>query len=171
MTRFARDLLLAAIRGYKRHLSPHKGFSCAYRVHEGCASCSTLGLRAISRYGAWRGLGVLRLRLEQCHLVAEEHRGRPRARALAQAGFVDCDVPCDGSCVDASTCDTCEVAACLDFGDCGDCSGGSSTGAGTRARGCGWVGAQPEESRQVRRRRRRGEPVSDEPTDAPTAGE
>ena len=28
-----RALLLAAIRGYKRHLSPHKGFGCAYRVH------------------------------------------------------------------------------------------------------------------------------------------
>ena len=157
--KLARRLLLAAIRGYKRHLSPHKGFSCAYRVHEGCASCSTLGLRAISRYGAWRGLGVLRLRLQQCHLVAEEHRGRPRPRPLAQAGFVDCDVPCDGSCVDASSCDACslgdafEVVACVDCGDVDDC-------------GCPrwhWPTRQP-----VRRRRRRGEPVST-PTDDPPA--
>ena len=45
----ARDLLLAAIHGYKRHVSPRKGFACAYRVHLGACSCSTLGLRAISR--------------------------------------------------------------------------------------------------------------------------
>ena len=147
----ARTLLLAAIRGYKRHVSPLKGFACAYRVHAGCASCSTLGLRAISRYGAWRGLGVLRLRLEQCHLVAEAHRARRFTPPIAQAGFVDC-VPCDASCVDASACDACslgdacELASCLDCGDCG-----------------WWGSSTSPESRQVRRRRRRGEPVVREP--------
>jgi putative component of membrane protein insertase Oxa1/YidC/SpoIIIJ protein YidD len=164
----ATRLLLAAIRGYKRHVSPHKGFACAYRVHEGCASCSSLGLRAVSRYGAWRGLGVLRLRLALCHLAAEEQRARRVAPRVAQAGFVDCDVPCDGSCTDA-----CEIAACLDCGDCGDCGWGSPTGSRTRARGCGWGDAQAAESRQVRRRasRRRGDPVTDEPHDAPPPGQ
>ena len=144
----ARTLLLGAIRGYKRRVSPYKGFACAYRVHEGCASCSTLGLRAISRYGAWRGLGVLRLRLEQCHLVAEEQRERRAGRVtvpIAQAGFIDCDVPCDASCVDFSACDACELATCLDCSDVGD---------------CGWWGTKAPESRQVRRRRRRGEPAA-----------
>ncbi len=150
-----RRLLLAAIRGYKRHLSPHKGFACAYRVHEGCASCSCLGLRAVSRYGAWRGLGVLRLRLEQCRLVAQEQRERRRAPALAQAGFVDCDVPCDASCVDGSACsfgdactpcDACEIASCLDWSGTDD---------------CGWPWRS--KTAPVRRRRRRGEPVAWEP--------
>jgi putative component of membrane protein insertase Oxa1/YidC/SpoIIIJ protein YidD len=163
----ARGLLLAAIRGYKRHLSPHKGFACAYRVHLGACSCSTLGLRAISRYGAWRGLGVLRLRLEQCHLVAEERRARPFLARAGQAGFVDCDVPCDGSCIDASSCPDCdacacpsyEFAACVDCGDVDDC-------------GCPswhWPTRQP-----VRSRRRRGEPTAwapgpDVPADRPPA--
>ena len=163
----ARDLLLAAIRGYKRHLSPRKGFACAYRVHLGACSCSTLGLRAISRYGAWRGLGVLRLRLEQCHLVAEERRVRPFLARAAQAGFVDCDVPCDGSCVGASSCPDCdacacpsyEFAVCVDCGDVDDC-------------GCPrwhWPTRQP-----VRRRSRRGEPTvwepgPDVPADRPPA--
>ena len=157
----ARGLLLAAIRGYKRHLSPRKGFACAYRVHLGACSCSTLGLRAISRYGAWRGLGVLRLRLEQCHLVAEERRARPFLARAVQAGFVDCDVPCDGSCIDASSCSNCdgcgfeafEFAACVDCGDVDDC-------------GCPrwhWPVRQP-----VRRRRRRGDPPAGPPeADAP----
>ena len=151
----ARSLLLAAIRGYKRHVSPRKGFACAYRVHEGCASCSTLGLRAISRYGAWRGLGVLRLRLAQCHRVAQEHRVRRRLPALAQAGFVDCDVPCDASCVDGSACslgDACEFAACV------DCGGGDD---------CGWPWAGGSATTPARRRRRRGEPASGASSDDP----
>jgi putative component of membrane protein insertase Oxa1/YidC/SpoIIIJ protein YidD len=99
----ARTLLLAAIRGYKRHLSPHKGYGCPCRVRLGLPSCSTLGLRAIARYGAWRGLGVLRLRLRRCRLVREELTARPALPRPAQAGFVDCDVPCDLSC-DAPHC-------------------------------------------------------------------
>ena len=147
----ARALLLAAIRGYKRHVSPYKGFSCACRVHLGARSCSTLGLRAISRYGAWRGLGVLRLRLEQCHLVAEEFRARPFVARPAQAGFVDCDVPCDASCVELPSCDACsigeacEIATCLDCSDVGD---------------CGWFGSPRGADVPPRRRRRRGDPVS-----------
>jgi putative component of membrane protein insertase Oxa1/YidC/SpoIIIJ protein YidD len=157
----ARSVLLAAIRGYKRHLSPHKGHACAYRVHTGGCSCSTLGLRAISRFGAWHGLGVLRLRLVECRVAADALRQRRFVPRRAQAGFLDCDVPCDascvdGSCIDLSTCglgDACswegasEACGCFDCGDCG-----------------GWGGSRtPTESRQVRRRRRRGEPVVIEP--------
>ena len=151
----ARDLLLAAIRGYKRHVSPRKGFACAYRVHLGACSCSTLGLRAISRYGAWRGLGVLRLRLTQCRLVAEESRARPFVTRPAQAGFIDCDVPCDASCVDFSACScgdftpldgACEVAACV---DCDDCDW--------------WPWPARQADAPLRRRRRRGDPVVWEP--------
>ena len=145
----ARALLLAAIRGYKRHVSPRKGFSCACRVHEGGASCSTLGLRAISRYGAWRGLGVLRLRLAHCHLVAEEHRVRRFKRPLAQAGFIDCDLPCDGSCIDASSCDACSLGDACEIATCLDCSD------------CNWWGTS--KAPEARRRRRRGEPVVWEP--------
>jgi uncharacterized protein len=151
----AAGLLAAAIRSYKRHLSPRKGFACAYRVHLGACSCSTLGLRAISRYGAWRGLGVLRLRLHQCHLVAEEWRARPFVARPAQAGFVDCDVPCDGSCADASACScedmfsagsACEILGCVDCPDCDACD-------------C-WPWPGREEEVPPRRRRRRGDPVT-----------
>jgi len=154
----ARTLLLAAIRGYKRHVSRHKGFACAHRVHLGGCSCSTLGLRAVSRYGAWRGLGVLRLRLRECRLVAEEFRARPGALRAAQAGFIDCDVPCDGSCVDASSCtpgeacDACEIVSCL---DCDDGCGG------------GWLSSRRTNETAARRRRRRGEPVAGQPVPGP----
>ena len=133
----ARTLLLAAIRGYKRYVSPRKGFSCAHRVHLGGCSCSTLRLRAISRYGAWRGLGVLRLRLNECHLAAEEFRARPAFLRPSQAGFIDCDVPCDAP--DCSSSDACD---CLDWLDCSDWGGGDGSGGGDAA--------------ARRRRRRRG---------------
>jgi putative component of membrane protein insertase Oxa1/YidC/SpoIIIJ protein YidD len=149
-----RALLLAAIRLYKRHVSPRKGYGCAYRLHSGRCSCSTLGLRAVSRYGAWHGLGVLRNRLAECRVAAEALRARPRSVApRGQAGFIDCDcgVPCDAGCVEGGCSSAaCDWAACdaLDACDWGD---------------CGWSSDKPAESRQVRRRRRRGEPVPVQP--------
>jgi putative component of membrane protein insertase Oxa1/YidC/SpoIIIJ protein YidD len=160
--KLGRALLLAAIRAYKRHVSPHKGFACAWRVHAGGCSCSTLGLRAISRYGAWRGLGVLRLRLRQCRLVAEQARARPFVARAAQAGFVDCDVPCDASCTDGAACsggeacsigDACEIGSCLPCGDVDD---------------CGWPWGRSA-SGPARRRRRRGDPVRGTSGDEPAA--
>lgn len=117
-----RAALLAAIRFYKRHVSPRKGFACAYRIHTGRCSCSTLGYRAVSRYGVLRGLGVLRLRLDRCHEVFERRGRRPGPRA--QDGFCDCDLPCDASCVDLPSldCNSCDSSGldCIDC-DCGDC--------------------------------------------------
>lgn len=101
------------IEAYQRFVSPRKGFSCAYRVHTGCASCSTLGLRAVRRYGVWQGLGILSARFERCGEAFQ--RCRERARSLArQRGFLDLDG--DG------VCDACEVADCVGCDDCGDSS-------------------------------------------------
>ena len=98
---------LAAIRGYQRFLSPYKGFSCAYRCHTGCASCSALGYRAIRRHGVWRGIGILRQRFARCSAVYRRYSVPAlSASRLRQAGF--CDVSCDGldlDCCDVATCD------------------------------------------------------------------
>lgn len=84
-----KSLALAAIRFYQRHLSPHKGFCCAYRQHTGAGSCSELGHRAIRRHGVFQGLGVLNRRLTLCGVA--HRRFDPRVRPLAaQRG--DCDV-------------------------------------------------------------------------------
>ena len=104
-----RRLLIAAIRFYQRHISPRKGFCCAYRAHTGRHSCSTLGLRAVRRYGAMQGLGVLRRRLYLCGVVHRRYATQPRP-ALAQRGDCDCDLPCDfdfGSldCLNCGSCD------------------------------------------------------------------
>lgn len=111
-------LALLLIRLYQRHLSPRKGYRCAYRAHTGRASCSALGVRAVRRHGAWRGYALLRRRLDRCGAI---HRRHPAARrAHRQAGFCDlpCELPCDGG--DAAG--ACDVLSGL--GDCGSCGGG-----------------------------------------------
>ena len=87
---------LAAIRFYQRHLSPRKGYCCAYRHHTGRASCSQLGYRAIRRLGLWRGLAALRIRLGRCGIAHRRYTRRGLALG-GQAGFCDCacDLPCD----------------------------------------------------------------------------
>lgn len=106
-----RELALPAIAFYQRHLSPYKGFACAYRVHIGACGCSELGYRAIRRFGVFTGLGVLRQRLALCGVA--HRRFASVASAGAQRGSAPCDLPCDfGSdsncdldCCDACSCD------------------------------------------------------------------
>jgi len=76
----ASALALAAIRGYQRWLSPHKGFGCAFRVATGGDSCSAYGYRVIERFGLRRGLGLLDRRLALCGHV---HRSAQAARGPA----------------------------------------------------------------------------------------
>ena len=120
---------LGAIRLYQRFISPHKGFGCAYRLHTGGASCSTLAYRAIRRHGLFTGLALLDQRLDRCGEAHRRH-GQEAARRLGpQAGLCDlsCDAPCDldggghglprgmSNCASAA-CDCTNCASC----DCGD---------------------------------------------------
>jgi uncharacterized protein len=91
-----RSIALPAIQLYQRHISPYKGFCCAYRVHLGHASCSTLGYRAIRRYGFVGGLSVLKKRLALCGVAYRRHGPATRSQ---QRGSAPCDLPCDGTCV------------------------------------------------------------------------
>ena len=112
-----RSAALFAIRLYQRHLSPYKGFSCAYRVHTGCSSCSVLGFRAIRRYGLWKGCVVLSQRMERCGIAHRRYRWAPAGR-YAQQGFADCscdlpDLDCAGSACDGfSACDMADGCSC-----------------------------------------------------------
>lgn len=117
-----RRLALAAIAGYQRYLSPHKGFCCAYRVHTGRHSCSVLGFRAVRRYGVLVGLAILRRRTYLCG-VAHRRFSKPRYHAFhTQRGYCDlsCDMPCDLPSVDG-----CHLPAGVSncFSYACDCSG------------------------------------------------
>lgn len=96
-------LFLRAIRGYQHYLSPHKGFSCAYRCATGRDGCSGYGYRVIERFGLRTGLSLLRRRLRLC---GDTHRRRaaiPNPVLHYQRGECDCGVPCDTS--GANPCD------------------------------------------------------------------
>lgn len=102
----ATALALAAIRGYRRYLSPYKGFSCALAAGTGGASCSAYGYAVIARFGLKRGLGLLDRRLALCgHVYRRMAPPCPapvHPRRKYQQGFCDascdgpCDLPCDG---------------------------------------------------------------------------
>lgn len=114
-----RNVALAAIRGYQRWISPHKGFCCALRAITGGDSCSAYGYQVIERFGVRRGLGLLGRRLELCGHVhgnampaAPAPRPRPAARnpwRHKEQGH--CDVPCDSP--------GCDLGDCIDVADCG----------------------------------------------------
>ncbi|MES2299168.1 MAG: membrane protein insertion efficiency factor YidD [Pseudomonadota bacterium] len=141
-------LALYAIRFYQRFISPRKGFCCAYASVTGHPSCSALGYRAIRRWGVWRGIGVLDLRLAKCGVAFRRHVQGPLARGARgalgrQGGFADCscdgpsacELPCDSasgcnlphlpaSCDGASSCEmpsfpnACDSLQVLDCCDC-----------------------------------------------------
>ena len=60
-------LLLALIRFYRRHISPHFSPSCRY-----IPSCSAYAMEAIEKYGAAKGGWLALKRLSRCHPF---HRG------------------------------------------------------------------------------------------------
>ncbi len=107
---------LAAITLYQRYLSPYKGYRCAYRVHTGCASCSTLGYRAIRRYGAFHGVKVLQGRFERCAAIHQQH-AQPRPALPSQAGY--CEAPAAVlSCLAEGPSALQACGGCADIGPC-----------------------------------------------------
>lgn len=118
-----RTAALAAIRLYQTHLSPHKGFCCAYRAHTGRASCSTLGYRAIRRHGVLGGLAILRARTALCGVAHRRHLSTRLRTLHPQRGVCDvgCDVPCDGGCdgsIGEVFSNACDAVSCCDCGSC-----------------------------------------------------
>jgi putative component of membrane protein insertase Oxa1/YidC/SpoIIIJ protein YidD len=117
-----KSIALAAIALYRRHLSPRKGFSCAYRVHTGRDSCSAYGQRVIQRFGLRTGLALLRRRMAACGAQHRRHRPQQASGVVAprraaprhglQAGF--CDLPCEIP--------TCELSLGETLGSCADCA-------------------------------------------------
>ncbi|MES2323060.1 MAG: membrane protein insertion efficiency factor YidD [Pseudomonadota bacterium] len=106
-----KSIFLFAIRFYQRVLSPRKGYCCAYRSHTGNASCSSLGYRAIRRFGVLRGLLMLDARFEKCGIAARRYRPAPRPLALRhQSGSCDpgCDIPGECPAEDCLECEPCD---------------------------------------------------------------
>lgn len=173
------SLILGAIRFYRKHLSHRKGYRCAYGMATGRSTCSTVGLRAFRRAGAWRGLLLLNRQFDRCAMAREDlleadsgryaRLARPMGRRAAQAGVVDCggcDAPgCDAPSCELPTCDvpSCDIPSCrlgrgLNAGSCAleacsDCSPGPDC---SPSRDCGTNRtAAAVRSREAERQRKR----------------
>ena len=84
----ATDAATAAIRFYRRRVSPHKGFRCAHAAVFGGASCSEAVLeivRARGVVGGWRDIGA---RFAACRSAYARSRalGGTRVRGLCCCG-------------------------------------------------------------------------------------
>jgi putative component of membrane protein insertase Oxa1/YidC/SpoIIIJ protein YidD len=89
-------LALAAIGGYQRHLSPRKGYSCAYRVAHGGTGCSGFAKAAIAEHGLWRAVPTIRKRFADCRDAAEELRATKRKDQKGRwYDYCDCSSGCD----------------------------------------------------------------------------
>lgn len=113
-----KNLALALIKIYQQHVSPHKGFCCAYREHTDRPSCSMLGLRAIRRYGVWFGLPILRKRMYLCGVAHRRFSAPQRRQPITQRG--DCDI---GGCdavpdFDLPSFKRCDFTSCYDAINC-----------------------------------------------------
>ncbi len=62
----SRRMAIAAITGYQKYLSPHKGFVCAHRRLHGGDSCSQYIKRAIGERGLIQGISAARDRFRAC---------------------------------------------------------------------------------------------------------
>ncbi|MDO8270448.1 MAG: membrane protein insertion efficiency factor YidD [Gammaproteobacteria bacterium] len=59
------------IQIYRKHLSPRKGYSCAYAVVHGPGkSCSDYGLRFYRRYGPVKATLLMRMQFNRCSRVS-----------------------------------------------------------------------------------------------------
>ncbi|MBL1177435.1 membrane protein insertion efficiency factor YidD [Pantanalinema sp. GBBB05] len=63
---FTRQTATTLISLYQTRISPHKGFSCAYRVLHRDESCSQYIKRTIQTQGLWQSLPLIRDRFRAC---------------------------------------------------------------------------------------------------------
>jgi putative component of membrane protein insertase Oxa1/YidC/SpoIIIJ protein YidD len=66
MSAIADGVVLAGIGAYRRFISPHKGFRCAYGAMYGRGSCSDVALRIARRRGGLRALQLMRAQVARC---------------------------------------------------------------------------------------------------------
>ncbi len=115
-----------SIELYQKHISPHKGYRCAYRASTGGHSCSEFTKLAISEHGLITAYPQIREQFRQCKLAAEkiEEDKKKKNKKDDKSSSWDC---ADPSCTECG----CDVTrGCMSFrggrghdhsGDCHSC--------------------------------------------------
>lgn len=99
-------LLLLLIMLYQRHLSPRKGYRCAYSVLYQTQGCSGAVKEIIQQKGVIAGWGEIRQRFADCRLAAQTIRQKQHLNeVIRKKKNNNCDCSgCDGAvCRDCDT--------------------------------------------------------------------
>ncbi|NJK77444.1 MAG: membrane protein insertion efficiency factor YidD [Microcoleus sp. SU_5_6] len=137
-----RQLAIASIGGYQKHISPKKGFACAHRVLYGGESCSQYIKSAIAKFGLFEAVKASRRRFAACKQANQILKARFYSQSSGEvAKFEGNDEwnsrrrnsNCQNNCADAISTLSCDLP--IDVLDCSgadcsglDCSGGDCAG-------------------------------------------
>jgi putative component of membrane protein insertase Oxa1/YidC/SpoIIIJ protein YidD len=117
------SLIDFAIRDYQLYISPHKGFSCAYRKLHGGSSCSGYFREIVATEGLTKSLYLFPNRLtewKEAFLILQSQQSTSSKEGKKKYDCCDMLAGNFSSCdLDNCNCDT------NDGGDCGSCDGGS----------------------------------------------
>lgn len=111
----ASAISLLAIDAYQRHLSPRKGYRCAYSVVHGGTGCSGFAKHAIHSDGLVRAIPRIMQRFEDCRDAARMLRTDIDCGCAGDALPSSCDLP--GMPDDAPGSSRC-AAGCIDIPFC-----------------------------------------------------
>ncbi|AFY30901.1 membrane protein insertion efficiency factor YidD [Calothrix sp. PCC 7507] len=163
----SRQVGVAAITGYQKHISPHKGFVCAHRVLYGGESCSQYIKRVVAEDGLkaafvksrerfpackqanqilrWEKIHSRRSQGDDLESIEEEEESDTLPRQPKKSSFISGDNTSCADCADVS-CNCTEVLSIIpDCGslDCGaaDCGSLDCSGADCSSFDCGSCGS------------------------------
>jgi putative component of membrane protein insertase Oxa1/YidC/SpoIIIJ protein YidD len=146
-----RQIAIASIGGYQKHISPRKGFSCAHRLLYKGESCSQYAKRMVAQQGLVGAIPVVRQRFRACRTANQVLQARYSSQADSDRAWSDrrnrnwgsnCNDYGAVDCVTGVSELSCEALDCfseMDFAslDCGaancvslDCGSGIDCGAG-----------------------------------------
>lgn len=115
-------LAIRSIELYQRHISPHKGFCCAYRIAHNDLSCSEFAKRQIAASGFFKALTDIRERFKDCKQAALQLSKSSERKKSKDDRLIDRCCYCDPGVCSVIPGD-CSVAG----GSTGGCDGCSCT--------------------------------------------
>ena len=137
-----RQIAIASIGGYQKHISPRKGFSCAHRLLYKGESCSQYAKRMVAQQGLVAAIPAVRQRFRACGIANQilqaryssqadsdrskrDRRNRNWGNNCNDYGAVDCVTGVSELSCEALDCFSEMDCGSLDCGaaDCGSCGG------------------------------------------------
>ncbi|PHM07526.1 membrane protein insertion efficiency factor YidD [Nostoc sp. 'Peltigera malacea cyanobiont' DB3992] len=160
---FTRQVSTAAITGYQKHISPHKGFACAHRILYNGESCSQYIKQVVAKEGLKAAFVNSRERFQACKQAnqilrmhsenseesteeeADTQQRQPSGKVTQKSSFISSENTNCFDCADLG-CNCAEMATVIpDCGslDCGaaDCSFLDCSGADCSFLDCGSCGS------------------------------